>query len=82
LSTIADLYGIGENTASVIIQECCEAIKFHLKPLTIDTLTKEQITANSKEFEALHGIPYSIGTIDGSYILITAPIHDASTYYC
>jgi hypothetical protein len=35
LSTIADLYGIGESTASVIVQECCGAIKYHLKPLTI-----------------------------------------------
>jgi hypothetical protein len=30
----------------------------------------------------LHGIPYSIGAIDGSYIPITTPTHDASTYYC
>lgn len=82
LSIIVDLYGIGESTTSVIVQECYEAIKFHLKPLTIDILTKEWITANSKEFEALHGIPYNIGAIDGSSIPITTPIHDASTYYC
>ena len=35
LSTIADLYGIGESITSVIVQECYGAIKYHLKPLTI-----------------------------------------------
>jgi hypothetical protein len=82
LATIADLYGIGESTASVIVREFCEAMKFHLKPLTIEMLTKERIIAISKEFEAINGIPYILGAIDGSYILITTPTHDASTYYC
>jgi hypothetical protein len=41
----------------VIVRECCEAMNVHLKPLTIDTLTKEWITTISKEFKALHGIP-------------------------
>jgi hypothetical protein len=58
LPTIVDLYGIGESTAFVIVREYCEAMKFHLKPLTIEILTKERIIAISKEFEALHGIPY------------------------
>ena len=34
------------------------------------------------EFEALHGIPLIIGTIDGSHIPIIAPIHDPVSYYC
>jgi hypothetical protein len=81
LATIADFYGIGMSTASMIVREYCEATKFHLKPLTIEMLTKKRIIAISKEFEALHGIPYILDAIDGSYIPITVPIHNASRYY-
>ena len=43
LSTIADLYGIAENTTSIIIRECCKAIKIHLKPLVFEKLTTKWI---------------------------------------
>jgi hypothetical protein len=83
LSTIADLYGVAESTASVIVRECCEAMKIHLKPLVFEQLNKERIEIISQEFEKLHGIPYIMGAIDGSYIPIVAPHqYEAQPYYC
>ena len=37
--------------------------------------------AISENFEALHGIPYVVGAIDGSHIPIIAPEHHAADYY-
>ena len=34
------------------------------------------------EFEALYGILFIIGTIDGSHISIIASIYDPVSYYC
>ena len=36
----------------------------------------------AKGFEALHGIPFILGAIDGSHIPIVAPSHDSVAYYC
>jgi len=36
----------------------------------------------AKGFEALHGILFILGAIDGSHIPIQAPSHDPITYYC
>ena len=83
LSTIVDLYGVAESTASISIRECCKAIKINLKPLVFEKLTKERIEIISQEFENLYGIPYIMGVIDGSYIPIVAPYqYEAQPYYC
>ena len=34
------------------------------------------------KFEALHGIPFILGAIDGSHIPIVALFHDSVSYYC
>jgi hypothetical protein len=43
------------------------------------TLTRIKI--NATKFKALHGIPYVLGAIDGSHILIVAPPKDLASYY-
>jgi hypothetical protein len=83
LSTIADLYGVAESTISVITRDCCEAMKIHLKPLVFEKLTKERIEIISQDFENLHGIPYIMDAIDGSYIPIAVPHqYEAQPYNC
>ena len=42
------------------------------------SITLEDISRN---FEALHGIPYIVGAIDGSHIPILAPHEHAADYY-
>ena len=72
LSMIGDLYGIAESTASVIVRECCKAIKEQLLSIVIEKMNPEKMKTISTEFEAIRGIPYVIGAIDGSHISIVA----------
>ena len=82
LIVIADLFGLGESTTSIIVRECCEAIRILLKSLVFKRLTLVWMKKIAAEFEALHGIPLIIEAIDGSHIPIIAPIHDLVSYYC
>ena len=81
LSMIGDLYGTAESTVSVIVRECCKAIKDHLLPIVIEKLTSENMKRRATEFESLQGIPYIIGAIDGSHIPIVASSKDSPEYY-
>ena len=74
LSMIGDLYGLGISTTSVIVRECCKAIKDHLLPIVIEKSTPENMKRRAVEFESLHGIPYVIGAIDGSHIPIVEKV--------
>jgi hypothetical protein len=47
----------------------------------IPKLTKNKIKGIIVGFESLHGIPYILGAIDGSHILIVAPKLDPKPYY-
>ena len=82
LIIIADLFGLGENTTSIIVRECCEVIRILLKPLVFKKPTLVWMKKIVAQFEALHGIPLIIGTIDGNHISIIAPIHDPVSHYC
>jgi hypothetical protein len=57
----------------VIVRKYCEAMRIHSMPLVFEKLTKEWIELISQEFEKLHGIPYIMGVVDGSYIPIFVP---------
>jgi hypothetical protein len=74
-------YGIAENVASIIMREFCSTIRKHLKPLMIPKLTKDKIKEVIVGFESLHGIPFSLGAIDGSHIPITPKVDPKSYYY-
>ena len=76
-----DLYGITHNTTSIIIKECFETIKNHVRFLVFEKPTLAHIKKNASEFEHL-GTPYVWGTIDRSYIPIIASSWDPASYYC
>ena len=78
---IADLFGLGESTTSIIVRECCEAIRILLKPLVFKRPTLVWMKKIDAEFEALHGIPLIIGAIDGSHIPIIAPSNNPVSYH-
>ena len=82
LIMIADLFGLRESTTSVIVRECCEAIRILLKPLVFKKPTLVWMKKIAVEFEALYGIPLIIGAIDGSHIPIIAPSNNPVSYYC
>jgi hypothetical protein len=81
LQMCREVYGIAENVASIIMKEFFLAIRKHLKPLMIPKLTKDKIKEIIVGFESLHGIPYSLGAIDGSRIPIVAPKVEPKSYY-
>jgi hypothetical protein len=78
----AETYSIHENTASIIVREFCTTIDKHLKPLVIERQSASTLRRMAAEFEALKGIPYVIGAVDGSHIHIIAPPIDPTSYYC
>jgi hypothetical protein len=82
LMMVGDLFGLGLSTTSEIVRKCCKAIRIHLKPLVFKKPTLAQMKQIASEFEALHGIPYILGAIDGSHIPIIAPPYDPVSYYC
>jgi hypothetical protein len=81
LFMIGDLYGIAKSIASVIVRGCCKAIKDQLLPIVIEKMKYEKMKTIYTEFEAIRGIPYVIGAIDGSYIPIVGSGKDAPEYY-
>ena len=76
-----EVYGMAESTTSLIIREFCAAIRVYLKAIVIEKPTTRKIIQMAREFEELHGIPYVIGTIDGSHIPIIAPLLDPTSHY-
>jgi hypothetical protein len=82
LRVSAETYGIHESIASIIVRKFCTAIDKHLKSLVIEKQSASTLRRMAAEFEVLKGIPYVIGTVDGSYISIIAPLIDPTTYYC
>jgi len=39
LQMVGDLFGVGLSTTSIIVRECCEAIRIHLRPLVFKKST-------------------------------------------
>jgi hypothetical protein len=67
------VFGIAKNTRSIIVRELCSAIQKHLKPLMILKSTRNKIQEIVVGFKSLHRIPYILGAINGSHMLIVAP---------
>jgi hypothetical protein len=59
---------------SKIVKEFCRAVRKHLQHVFIQIPSKSQFRVLASKFEQLHGIPYIIGAIRGSHILVLAPI--------
>jgi hypothetical protein len=66
-----EIYGIAESTIFVIVREFCAAVE-----------NASSLQRISSKFEALKGIPFVIGAVDGSHIPIIAPSLDPISYYC
>ena len=80
LKIIGDIYDIGLSTTSIIVRECCEAIRIQLQPLVFSKPTLVRMKEIAFGFEALHNILFILEAIDGSHISILAPFHDPVAY--
>lgn len=77
----ADIFGISEGLACIIVREFCKAVIKFIRPLVIRKWTPESLPHIAAEFEAKQGIPYIIGAIDGSHVPIIAPHIDPGPFY-
>jgi hypothetical protein len=82
LQMVGEVYGITKNTISIIVQEFCEIISRHLKPIVFVKPTYTRIKQMISKFEVLHHIPYIIIAIDVTHIPIIAPSIDPTSYHC
>jgi hypothetical protein len=82
LQTIGDLYGVHKNTLSIIVREFFRAVRKYLQPIFVQIPSESQFRVFVSKFEQLHGIPYIIGAIDGSHILVLAFVISGEDYYC
>jgi len=57
---------------SIIARELCSTIQKHLKPLMILKSTRDNIKEIIVGFKILHKLPYILGAINGSHMLIVA----------
>ena len=82
LQIVGDLFGVAKSTVSVIVEDFCRMVRLHLQKKFVTFPNEYKFRELAKDFEALHGIPYVVGVIDGSHIPILAPINGGEDYYC
>ena len=81
LQSIGDLYEVHKSTLSRIVREFCKAVRKYLQLVFIQTPDESQFRILARRFEQLHDIPYVIGAINGSHILVLAPVVGREDYY-
>ena len=69
LQMCGEVYGIAKNTTSLRLREFYAAIRVHLKALVIKKPTTRNIWQMAREFKEPIGIPYVMGTINGTVFL-------------
>lgn len=82
LLLVGEVFGIANSTASCIVREFCKVVRKHLLKVLVQFPSEVQFRVLVAEFQALHGIPYIVGAIDGSHIPILAPLIGGEDYYC
>jgi hypothetical protein len=82
LQIVGDLFGVAKSTVSKIVRDFCRMVRLHLQKKFVTFPSEYKFRELAKDFEALHGIPYVVGAIDGSHIPIIAPVNGGEDYYC
>ena len=82
LYIIVDSYRVGISIVHAIVLDFCHALNFFCRNSFIRWPTPSRLQDISRNFEALHGIPYIAEAIDGSHISILAPREHTANYYC
>jgi hypothetical protein len=81
LRMVGEVYGVAEYTISGIVKEFCKMVRLHLQKIFIQTPNENRLGILAKDFERLHNIPYIIGAIDSSHILVLARVIGGEDYY-
>lgn len=64
------------------MREFWSDVRKYLQPISIQTPDESQFRILDRRFEKLHDVPYVIGAIDGSHILVQAHVVGRVDYYC
>ncbi|XP_036141408.1 uncharacterized protein LOC118645103, partial [Monomorium pharaonis] len=79
--SIALAYRIGESTAYAIIKETTEAIVNVLLPCFVQLPSETEYKKISTGFLDNWNFPNCLGSVDGKYCIIRAPLQSGSLYY-
>ena len=74
LCNVGEVYGLVESIILSIVRNFYKLVRVHLQKIFVQVPSLVRFRFLAQKFEALHGIAYIIGTIDGSHILILAPV--------
>ena len=78
---VANSFGVGKSTVSMIVREVCQVITKYLGPTYIRLpQTVEEVEYLSSSFLKVHDFPKCIGAIDGTHIPIKQPSENGSDF--
>lgn len=80
--SLAFSFRLGERTVREIVYPTCEAICTILQPIVIPTPDEELWNTSEKGFREKWNFPNVVGAIDGKHVLIQAPPHTGSDFFC
>lgn len=73
LPSCVDQFGMSKGLMCIVVNEFCVAMLKIFQPLVVPRYTQEALTKIAAQFEKQHGLPFIMGAIDGSHILVIAP---------
>lgn len=73
---------MGESTIRNIIYSTCDAIWTFLQPIAMPTPDENLWVLSEERFREKWNFPNAVAAIDGKHILIEAPQHSGSNYFC
>ena len=78
---VANAFGIGRSTISIIIKEVTELIAYKLGPKFIKfPTTAMEVEKSVNLFYKQHGFPQCLGAIDGTHVNIKQPLENHTDY--
>ena len=81
-SQLAVLYALGKSTIVSIVHEGIDILCKGLVPQAIKFPTGSELSQVMVDFEALCGLPFCAGAIDGTFMPIKKPKAFGDTYFC
>lgn len=80
--SLAYSFRMGESTVREIVYTTCTAIWTVLKPIVMPVPNQELWIKSEKGFCDKWNFPNAVAAIDGKHVVIQAPLHSGSDYFC
>lgn len=79
--SIAFSYRIGESTVSNIVEEVCDALWKHLKPIVLAEPLQQEWKQIATQFKKVCQFDHCCGAIDGKHVLVQCPPNSGSSFF-